>query len=65
MKFTIFMKYWSLVWLFFSIGCALGCVLKKDYLGAMLCVVCCAINHCCYNFHSRILTNNSKNNKTR
>lgn len=52
MKFAIFMKYWSLACMAASIGAAVGCVARKDYLFAIYYVISCAINHFCYNVWS-------------
>lgn len=43
------MKWWSLCWMSACIGGALGCLMRKDYSFAILNVVCCAVNHFCYN----------------
>lgn len=57
MKFTIFMKYWSLVWMSASIGVAIGAIINKDWLFAIFYVISCAINHFCYNLYSEALRN--------
>lgn len=49
MKFYLFMKYWSLAWMSASIGAAIVYVLQHNYLYAIQGVVCCALNHICYN----------------
>jgi|GEM_PF-5403928 len=57
MRFTIFMKCWSLVWMSASIGAAIGAIVNKDWLFAIFCVISCAINHFCYNRYSDALKN--------
>lgn len=49
MKFTTFMKYYSLALMAASIGAAAGYVAQKDYPLAIYCVISCAINYFCYN----------------
>lgn len=53
MKFTIFMKYWSLVWMSASIGAMIGAAARKDYPFAMFFLLNCAIHHLCYNYHKK------------
>lgn len=57
MKFYLFMKYYSLVWMSASIGVAIASIIQRDWLFAMFCVMSCAINHFCYNRYSEALKN--------
>ncbi len=49
MRFYIFMKHWSSIWMLASIGATLGAIARKDWPFAIFCVMACAINHFCYN----------------
>lgn len=57
MKFYIFMKYNSLVWWSLCLGAAIGAIVRKDWLYAIFCVACCAINHFCYNVWNKQIKN--------
>lgn len=57
MKVTIFIKYWSFVWMQASIGAAVAAIISKDWSFAIFYVISCAIHHFCYNQHSKSLKN--------
>lgn len=53
MKLPTFMKYYSLVLIFASLGAVIASIARKDWPSAMFSVLCCAANHFCYNHYSR------------
>lgn len=47
------LKYLSLYSMFFCIGTAIGEMCRHEYLRVMFSVICCAINHFCYNYYDK------------
>jgi len=59
-KVLLFLKYWSIGGMMFSIGMAMWEVAKFSFLSAAIDVTCCGINHFWYNFAKKELKNEPK-----
>lgn len=51
MKYHIFMKYYSLVFVLLSAGLAINNIYHHNYRWAILFVVCTFMNHVTYDYH--------------